>query len=281
MGLREQHKVTLTFNKNYVKIPGVTSVPLDALSRDWVKKVIFMVEPDVVIFVAGRSDLIWTEKNAREAERFNATAPVNVVTAMEILQPKFIYISNSYVFEGTKGNYHEDDNVLPATQMGKNKLRTENFLKGKTTNWVVIRSAPLLGRGNGRNFSFLDRLRIALERGETCDVTNQEFQSFGTVYGLVELVSRVTESGLKNKILHYGGITRTTYYDMCIKFCERFGFDPRFIRGERYIQKMKGRQPDEFDFSLNCSEAMKIFKLKPQTIDDCLEQLGEKCVNVY
>lgn len=278
--LREQHKVYITYNRNYVRIPGVSSLPLDAMSRDWVKKIVFAVEPDVVIFCASYAGLARSEANPRDAERFHATAPVNVLNAVEILQPKVVFLSSSYVFEGTKGNYHEDDNALPATVLGKNKIRTENFIKSKALNYVIVRAPPLLGRGNGKAVSFLDRLRMNLERGKTIDLPNQEYQSFATIYGFTDLIERVVESGVKNKTLHYGGLTRATHYDLATQFCKKFGYDPRFIRGIRFTQKMKGKQPDEFDFSLNCSQAAQMFKMKPLELLESLHEVEQKLVNV-
>lgn len=271
--LREHYKVYATFYKNFIKVPGVTPIPMDALSRDWVKKVVYSIEPDIIIYCAGKSDIEWTERNQKEAERDHAIAPINVLTAAEIIQPKFIFLSNSYVFEGSKGNYHEDDNVLPDTQMGKCKLRTENFIRGKSLNYVIIRSSPVIGRGNGFNYSLLDKIRMKLAAGETVELSQQETHSFASVYGLSEVIQNVIDSGIKNKILHYGGLTKVSNYEFGMKLCQSFGLDEKKI-----VPMSTGESKASnalFDFSLNSSETVKLFKIKPLLLEQSFDLLKE------
>lgn len=202
-----------------------------------------------------------------------AIAPINVLTAAEIIQPKFIFLSNSYVFEGSKGNYHEDDNVLPDTQMGKCKLRTENFIRGKSLNYVIIRSSPVIGRGNGFNYSLLDKIRMKLAAGETVELSQQETHSFASVYGLSEVIQNVIDSGIKNKILHYGGLTKVSNYEFGMKLCQSFGLDEKKI-----VPMSTGESKASnalFDFSLNSSETVKLFKIKPLLLEQSFDLLKE------
>src|SRR5688500_6468982 len=102
--LREHYKVFSTFTRQALRIPGVSSIPYNAFDRDWIKRVAFQISPDVIIYAAGTNDLHWCEHNAREAERIHTGGAASVLTSGEILQPKFIYLSNANVFDGKRGN---------------------------------------------------------------------------------------------------------------------------------------------------------------------------------
>ena len=158
MKLRDAHKVFATYHTNRIAIPGVSCIPFNTENRDYIKRVAYTLRPDVVIFASGNHDLAWSEHNRRDAERIHAGGAANIASAFDILQPRFIYISSCYSFDGSKGNYHENDSVLPSSALGKAKLGAENLVRGKSLNYMIVRSSPVLGRGNGLNLSFLDQI---------------------------------------------------------------------------------------------------------------------------
>ena len=127
LSMRDQFKVFLTYHSRPIKIPGVTSLPLAADNRNWAKRVAYTAKPDAVIFAAGNNNVLAAERDPRTTEHVHVGGPATVADVADILQPKFIYISNCYVFDGSRGNYHETDTVLPDMALGKSKLGGENF----------------------------------------------------------------------------------------------------------------------------------------------------------
>lgn len=273
--LREEHKVFSTYKRHPFTIPGVTAIPLDALDRDRTKRIIYTVRPDVIIYAAGSNDAEWVERHAREADHIHAGGSVNVSTIADIFQPKFILLSNSYVFDGQRGNYHEDDIVLPTNSLGKCKLNSENYVKGKSLNYVLLRSSPVFGRGNGLRHSFLDRLRITLGKGDRIELSKQELQSFAPVSGLVELVARLVNSNVRNKVIHYGGLSKMSYYDFAVEFAKRFKFDPSKIAPTVLAPGMENYF---FDYSLNSTYAATNLKIKPLLVQESFDLFEQELV---
>lgn len=276
--LRDRYKVFATFNSQRIRIPGVTFIPVNVANRNWIKRVIYTVRPEVVIYAAGSNQIPGGEAAQREAELVHTGGAGTVCNFSEIFQPKFVYISNSYTFDGNRGNYHETDTVLPGAPLGKAKVGGENFIRGKALNYVIVRSSPLIGRGNGSNLSFLDRLRIQLERGERIEIPDREIHSFGTVDGLVETVERVLESGLRNRTLHYGGLTKVTHLEFARRFAERFGYDPGLIAPKREASHRSSSDSAQLDFSLNSTLATQTLKIKPLLLEQCFDLIEEKLV---
>jgi dTDP-4-dehydrorhamnose reductase len=195
------------------------------------------------------------------------------VSIAEILQPKFIFVSNAYVFDGRKGNYHEDDIVLPSTVLGKAKLSAENFVKGKSLNYVTLRTSCLYGRGNGSRLSFFDQIRIAFERGKPFELSNHYLQSYAPVSGFTEVVERLIENPFKNKTMHYGGLTRVTAYDFARMYAERFGYDPELV-----APKAGPDGESQVDYSLNSSLAVKTLKIKPLLLEEGFDLIEKNLV---
>ena len=271
LAMRENFKVFATYHKHPIKIPGVTSLPLAADDREWAKRVVYLAKPDAVIFAAGSNSVAAAEADPRIAEHVHVGGPATVADVADILQPKFIYLSNCFVFDGSKGNYHEEDTALPFINIGKSKMGGENFVRGRSMNYFIIRSSPLIGRGNGFRNSFFDQVRMALQKGERIELQNNDTHSFGLMSSLTELIIRAVESGVKNKLVHYGGLTKLTHYEWAVQFAKRFGFDPSLVVAARGGSVRK-------DYSLNSSEAVQLLKLKPLLLEESFNLIEQKLI---
>ena len=282
MRLRDQYKVYASHHLHHIKIPGVTFIPVSVADRDWIKRVAYTINPEIIIYCAGNNKVDWSEINTRDAERLHAGGSANVAMATDILNPKFIFISNSYVFDGRKGNYQDKDVVLPGTALGKAKVAGENYLKGRSLNYIILRSSPAFGRGNGFNNSFLDEIRARLDRGMRIEVPDYEYQSFTPIFGLVDAVAKLVESSIKNRIIHYGGLTKVTLYEFTKIFAKTFGYDESLILPIR-IEDTQFSGASEatdgrFDYSLNSTAAMKTLKVKSYLLEEGMELMKQKLV---
>lgn len=278
--LREGYKVFATYYSRPTAIRGVTLIPCDVTNRNWVKRLVYAARPDVIVYAAGDPGLEWAEKNPREAERVHTGGPATVSAAADILQPKFIFLSNCFAFDGVRGNYHETDIVLPGTQMGKAKVGGENFIRGKSLNHIIVRSSPVFGRGNGKRLSSLDHLRMRLDRGERVELPGYELHSFAPVSGLIDLVVRLVDSGPRNKTLHYGGLTKASHYEMARAFAARFGYDPELVQPRQLRQEDAKILPDSHlaDYSLNSTFVAESLKIKPLLLEEGFDLLEKELV---
>lgn len=275
--LRESYKVFATFHKHKVLIPGVTSVPGNVENRNWMKRLVYTARPDIIIYSAGPNNVVWAEDNNRDSDQIHTSGPATVLNVADILGPKFIYISNSYAFDGNRGNYHEEDTILPGTALGKSKAGGENFIRGRSLNYVIVRSSPLYGRGNGLNLSFLDKLRMELDRGRKIELNAIEIQSFGPVEKFAEFIVRIVDSGVRNKTLHYSGLTKLTWAEFGLEFAKRFGYDTTQIIAKRPPQKTS-HDPTSLDYSLNCTQAVQMLKIKPLLLEEGFDLIQEQLV---
>ena len=269
--LREGYKVFTTYKMHRFSMPGVSVFPLDTLNRENCKRIVYTCQPDVIVYAAGNDDSQWAEKNESDTERVHGGGTVNVLTAAEILQPKFIYLSNPYVFDGRRGNYREDDIVLPGGVLGKSKLSAENFVKGKSLNYVILRASPSYGRGSALTHGFLDKIRTSLSKGEMLTLPHHELHSFTHTDTLIEMITRLVDSGIRNKILHLGGLTKLSKYEFAVRFAKRFGFDSNLIRPEE--------NPEEnLDYSLNSTNAINLLKVNPLLLEQGFDLIEKRLV---
>src|SRR4051812_29546838 len=112
--LREQFKVFATYNRHRIRIPGVTCLPLALHNRTWLKQLTVMARPDAIVHLAGTphardhgfahslslTEYAGDDAEAQALEQIHAESAVNVLSASEVLQPRYIYLSSAFVFDG-------------------------------------------------------------------------------------------------------------------------------------------------------------------------------------
>jgi dTDP-4-dehydrorhamnose reductase len=271
------NKVFATFFNHSMVIPGVTFIPCNVENRNWVKRIVYATQPNVVIYLAGKNDVAWSEQNGRTAELVHSSGPATLANFTEMLQPRFIFVSNPFVFDGSRGNYRENDTLLPGSTLGRMKLGGENVVRSKSLNHVILRSSPLFGRGNGANLSFMDRLRMKLDRGERIETDSKELFSFAPTDGFCDLIQKVIDSSVRNRVFHYGGLTKTTLFEFGREFAKRFRYDPQLVIPKAMAQGLT-EQEKQSDFSLNVTQTIEALKIKPLLLEEGFDLIEKKLV---
>lgn len=119
---------------------------LDITKPEDIKKFFEEYKPDAVIHAAAVVKMAQSDKDALRVET-NVIGTANLV--YEALNNKtkegdggirFIYISTDGVYEGTKGNYSEDNETIPYNNYGWTKLAGECVVKA-LSNYCIIRTS--------------------------------------------------------------------------------------------------------------------------------------------
>ena len=87
-------------------------------------------KPRYLLHLAGFSrPMVEHERNINKSINLNIIGTANIVRACSDLNIKLIYFSTSYVYPGIKGNYSENDAVLPWNNYAWSKLGGECAVK--------------------------------------------------------------------------------------------------------------------------------------------------------
>jgi dTDP-4-dehydrorhamnose reductase len=120
---------------------------------------------------------------------------------------------------------------------------------------------------------------MALYRNQTFDASNQELQSFVAAEGFTEVVRKLIDSGLKNKVVHYGGITKVTYYEFARLFAKRFKYDESLILPKARMKTSSALAENFiFDFSLNSSQTIETLKVKPLLLEESFDLIEKQLI---
>ena len=113
---------------------------LNILSISSIKKNIKNFRPDCILHLAGLSrPMSIHNRNIQRSIDLNIIGTANLVKACSEKNIKIIFFSTNYVYPGNKGNYKEQDALLPWNNYGWSKLGAESAVQ-MYKNSLIIRA---------------------------------------------------------------------------------------------------------------------------------------------
>lgn len=271
-GLKDKYKVIAAFRDKVIPYAGVTHIMYSLQDRDYMKRVFMIFKPDVVIYAAGISDLVECALNPQLADLVNNFGPIAISSAGDTIPHRLINLSTAFVYDGKKGNFLETDVTFPETQLGTSKLSGENFIKSKTSIYTIFRLSPLIGVGSPIHPSFIDKLRMKLQKGERVELPENEFHSFLSIDILIKAIDWVILNETKNAIYNLGGLTKLSWYEFGKVLADKLGFNSNLIVNG------KGNFESSVDFTLNSSEFIKQSEIDTLILEESLDLFKNKLI---
>ncbi len=191
---------------------------LNILSEKSIKNNFKKYRPNIVLHLAGLSrPMSLHEKLINKSIDLNIIGTSNLVKACNDKKIKIIYLSTSYIYPGKKGNYKENDPLLPWNNYGWSKLGAEASVQ-MYKNSLIVR-ACMTERPFVHEFAFADV--------KTNFIFHDEFAKI-----LLKLIK-------KKGVINVGGKVQTIY-----NFAKKYN---------KKIKKKfsEGKLPKKMDMNLN------------------------------
>jgi dTDP-4-dehydrorhamnose reductase len=267
--LSAKHSVVCTHRQAFTPLAGIEYVAFNGIhDKDRCSTLVRQTEPDVVVFAAGSNDPARAEKDPNQTQTVHLTGANQLLIAAEYAKAKYIYLSSDWVFSGADGNFAESDTAIPPNSLGKTKLGAENYIRSRSLNHIIIRCAPLLGRGTLDHPSWLDRIRESAAFQRPIALSDRSIHNPVHIRELATLIDRVLEGDVRNKTLHLGGLTRISEYQLAMGIYESFGFDRKNLTALK-----SGPENTVQDFSLNTTQTLRLLKTEPLFLEQSLDLL--------
>jgi len=132
------HDVFYTYYQN--KIPISNGFLLDVRNKNAIIELFEKIIPDIVIHTTAITNVDLCETNQKLATEVNITGTFNIVNACIKNKCKLVYISTSFVFDGSKNKYSEEDITNPTTFYGNTKDKGEKIVKKSDLPFLILRT---------------------------------------------------------------------------------------------------------------------------------------------
>lgn len=240
---------------------------LNLIERENTISLIKRVKPDWVIHCAAATDVDWCEKDKKAAWDVNVEATRNVVDGCEQTNSSIAYISTSFVFDGSKEMYREDDATNTVNNYGLTKLEGEKIVKSSGIPFIIARTDQLYGWTNHPK-NFVARILNLAKKKEKMEVFTDWYNNPTLIDNISEVLLKLIEKKCHG-IYHVTGSSFINRYEWAVKISNAFGLDGTFIvpiNSSKYNPAAKRPKIHMDNTKTQKDSGMKLF-----TIDEGLE----------
>ncbi len=148
----------------YHRSPVTGGVALDVTDQAAVSATVRHVRPGVVVLAAAEPWVERCEREPKATRKVNVQAAASVIAAARLVGAMVVVFSAEYVFDGTSGPYHEDSQIRPVNEYGRQKADVEQLARTLDRHLICRTSGVFGHEGASKNFvsQIVARLRAGM-----------------------------------------------------------------------------------------------------------------------
>jgi dTDP-4-dehydrorhamnose reductase len=202
------------------QLTALTSHDADLRDAAHVREAIQNSHPDWIILSAAYTDVDGCESNRERAFAVNCEGAINVAQAARKAGSRMLFISTDYVFDGTKREPYQTNDVRnPTSVYGASKARAEERLLEILPEVCIVRTSWLFGHG-GKCFP-ATILKLASTRPEI-SVVNDQRGSPSFTPDLASALVKLCRANARG-IVHVTNSGNCTWYDFATEIVRAAG----------------------------------------------------------
>ncbi len=255
------------------KCPADNYCELDITNNEDVSVLIVKEKPTHVVHTAAITNVDFCELNPKESELVNVTATKYLVDASNEVQAHFQFISTDFVFDGTKGNYSENDEVNPLSEYARSKVKSEQItMETAKFGWSIIRTIIVYGVGENLSRSNLIMwAKGAIEKGDAINIIDDQFRAPTFADDLAAGCLGVILNN-ENGVFHISGPETMSIYEIVERIAKHFNYSMEKVNKiSSSTLNQPAHRPPKTGFDL--SKAYEKINYKPHTLEETLDLL--------
>jgi dTDP-4-dehydrorhamnose reductase len=216
----------------YFGNPSPGLVQMDASDEQRVMDLFAEVRPTLVINASnaqGGTDAC--ELDPSLAERYHFGNGRNLAEGARQHGARFVQISTDYVFDGKAGPYRETDTPSPLSQLGRAKLKLEEYVLSKVPDSLVVRTSFVFSwTPESKSKNFVMQLIDSHHSRRPMRVPSDQVGNVTYAPNFSEALLEMNQIGLTG-LYHLAGTTRCSKYDWALKVADILELDAGLIQG--------------------------------------------------
>jgi len=258
------------FNSGTISFEHSTNLQLDLRNYIDMGNVIDDIEPDIVIHTAALTDANLCQTNKELSHELNVEVTRNLAGICCDYQVPFVFTSTDLVFDGTKGNYIEEDQTNPLMIYGEHKLLAEKEVERVYPAALIVRCPLMFGALEASSKNYFSNFVKALRENKHSKLFYDEYRSVCGAKSIAEGILHLCEE--VSGVVHLAGPERVSRYDFGIAIADALGLDKTLL--DSCSQKdIQMAAPRPADVSLNIQKAVS-YGYSPLTCREELKQIA-------
>lgn len=274
------HQVMGTYYSNRISDPRFAAVKLDIRDADAVKASLEEFCPEWVLLASALTDVDECQRYPSRAYELNVEGTFNVVSTCKGLGAKLLYVSTDYVFNGTKGGFYaERDIVDPQSIYAQTKYEGESVTLDASSDNLVCRVSVLFGWNTiTGEHNFVTWLIDTLRRGKQVKLFGDQRVSPTYAPDCSSVLLDLMSGGAKG-VFHTSGRDCVSRFGMGKQVAEVFGLEEDLVT-ESSIDQANWLAPRPRRSCLDVRKAEALLNRPLPTFRASLEKMKESEVGI-
>lgn len=228
---------------------------------------------DWLIHCAAYTKLDDCEHNQDYAMKVNVEASGILSALARRKSARFLYISTDSVFDGTRGDYREDDRANPLNVYARSKYLGEQSVRKANPSAIIVRT-NIFGWNVQRRKSLVEWILSELEAGNTVNGFTDVFFNPTFVADLSLLAFNMCESDARG-LYHVAGSESCSKFEFAKRIAALFGYDESKVKAA-FLADAGFTANRPLNTTLDCSKATSLLGRPPPSLDEGLTRLFEQ-----
>jgi dTDP-4-dehydrorhamnose reductase len=196
---------------------------MDICKRDEIAEVFQEFKPTHVIHTAAMTNVDTCELNPQECKSLNVDSVQLLANQCLAEHCHFQLLSTDFVFDGSKGNYQEEDAPNPLSIYGHSKLQAEEYIKDlPSLQFSIVRTIIVYGTGNQLSRSnIVIWAKEALHEGKELSIIDDQFRAPTWADDLAWACIRICVLN-ENGIFHISGPETMSIYEIVERIAKHY-----------------------------------------------------------
>lgn len=211
---------------------------IDITNYEQSEKKITKISPDVIVLTAAMTNVDQCEVDRKLASKINVKGTLNIVKACIKTNPKLVFLSTDFVFDGEKERgyyYKETDIPNPLSYYAKTKYKAELIIFNSGIEYLICRTAVLYG-WNRIKLNFITWVLNNLKQNNQISIITNQINSPTQVINLAQIILKLIERNAKG-IYNTAGDCALNRYEIALKCAEVFGYNKNLIIPVDYFEQ--------------------------------------------